>query len=95
MAFVGKVALISIVASLAAHYVALQFDPLWGLVLGGLASVIVFFVLFYVFRVLEQEDRSRFESLTRMLPGPLAKAASTMLAIFVPAAPADVNPANV
>lgn len=93
--FVGKVALISIVASLAAHYVAIQFDPFWGLVLGGLASIVVFFVLFYFFRVLELEDRSRFESLTRMLPAPLAKAASTMLAIFVPAAPADVNPANV
>jgi len=47
--FVAKVALISTVASLAAHYVAMQFAPLWGIVLGGLASVVVFFVLFYFF----------------------------------------------
>jgi O-antigen/teichoic acid export membrane protein len=93
--FVAKVALISALASLAAHYVALKFTPVLGLVLGGLASMIVFSVLFYLFRVLEEEDRSRFESLTRMLPGRLAKPASKMLAILVPSAQADVNPANV
>jgi O-antigen/teichoic acid export membrane protein len=93
--FVGKVALISAVASVAAHYVALQFAPRWGLLLGAVASVIVFFVLFYLFRVLEEEDRSRFESLTRMMPGRFAKPASKLLSILCPAAPADVNPANV
>jgi hypothetical protein len=93
--FVAKVALISTVASLAAHYVAMQFAPLWGIVLGGLASVVVFFVLFYFFRVLELEDRLRFESLTRMLPGALARPASRALSILVPASEADINPANV
>ena len=93
--FVGKIALISTIASLAAHYVALQFAPLWGLLLGGMASVVVFFALFYLFRVLEVEDRSRFESLTRMLPGPLGKTGSKVLSILIPAAEADVNPANV
>jgi fatty acid desaturase len=83
------------IASLAAHYVALQFAPLWGLLLGGMASVVVFFALFYLFRVLEVEDRSRFESLTRMLPGPLGKTGSKVLSILIPAAEADVNPANV
>jgi uncharacterized membrane protein YdjX (TVP38/TMEM64 family) len=83
------------VASVAAHYVALQFAPRWGLLLGAVASVIVFFVLFYLFRVLEEEDRSRFESLTRMMPGRFAKPASKLLSILCPAAPADVNPANV
>jgi O-antigen/teichoic acid export membrane protein len=93
--FVAKIALISAIASLAAHYVAMQFAPRMGLVLGGLSSMIVFFVLFYLFRVLEEEDRSRFESLTRMLPGRLAKPASKMLSILVPTAQVDINPANV
>jgi len=93
--FLAKVALVSTVASIAAHYVSLQFAPLWGLLLGLLASVIVFFALFYLFRVLEEEDRSRFESLTRMLPGALAKPASKVLTLLIPAAQTDVNPANV
>jgi len=93
--FVGKVALISTVASLAAHYVALQFGHLFGLILGGLTSIVIFFVLFYLFRVLEEEDRSRFESLTRMLPGPFSKPASKILSFLVPTPRADVNPANV
>jgi hypothetical protein len=57
--------------------------------------VIVFFALFYLFRVLEEEDRSRFESLTRMLPVALAKPASKVLAFLIPASQTDVNPANV
>jgi O-antigen/teichoic acid export membrane protein len=93
--FVSKVALVSTVASLAAHYVALQLTPRLGLVFGGLTSMIVFFVLFYLFRVLEPEDRSRFESLTRMLPGVLGRLASRVLSIMIPAAQTDVNPANV
>jgi uncharacterized membrane protein YdjX (TVP38/TMEM64 family) len=93
--FVAKVALVSTVASIAAHYVALQFAPLWGMVVGAVASAAVFFVLFYLFRVLEEEDRSRFESLARMLPGRLAKPASLVLSLLIPAAPADANPANV
>jgi O-antigen/teichoic acid export membrane protein len=93
--FLGKVALISTIASLAAHYVALQFVPLWGLPLGALASVVVFFLLFYLFRVLEPEDRTRIELLTRMLPDRLSKTASRILVILVPAAQVDINPANV
>jgi O-antigen/teichoic acid export membrane protein len=92
---VGKVALISTVASIAAHYVAIQFAPLWGIILGGLASVIVFFLLFYLFRVLEEEDRSRFESLTKMLPGPVGGLASKVLSILISPAQPDPNPANV
>jgi O-antigen/teichoic acid export membrane protein len=93
--FVGKVALVSAVASIAAHYVAVQFAPLWGFVLGAVASVIVFLILFYLLRVLEEEDRTRFEMLTRMLPGRLAQPASRVLSLMVPAARADANPANV
>jgi len=95
--FVGKVALISTAASLAAHYayVAVQFAPLLGIIAGSAAAIIVFFVLFYLFRVLEQEDRSRLEMLTRMLPVRLAKPMSKVLSILSPAAEADINPANV
>jgi O-antigen/teichoic acid export membrane protein len=93
--FVGKVTLISALAAIAAHYVAVLFPPLPGLILGGLASVIVFFMLFYLVRVLEYEDRSRIESLTRVLPGPFGRGASKVLAVLIPATAADVNPANV
>jgi O-antigen/teichoic acid export membrane protein len=93
--FLGKLTLVSVLASLAAHYVAMQFAPLWGLILGALVSILVFFALFYLFKVLEEEDRSRFELLTRMLPGSLARPASKILSILVPVAQADVNPANV
>jgi len=93
--FVGKIALISALASLSAHYVAIRFAPLWGLVLGSVASIVVFFILFYLFRVLESEDRSRLELLARMLPGPFLKPATKMLSILIPAAQPDANPANV
>lgn len=70
---VAKVAFISVLASLTAHYVAVRFAaPLWAILCGGSASLVVLFGLYYLMRVLEPEDRDRFKTLTGMLPKPLA-----------------------
>jgi hypothetical protein len=69
---VAKIAFISALASLTAHVIAVYFAPLWGILCGGSASLIVLFVLMYLFRVLEPEDRERLAALTGMLPIRLA-----------------------
>jgi O-antigen/teichoic acid export membrane protein len=80
---VAKIAFISALASLAAHEIVLRLAPLWGILLGGSASLMVLFALFYLMRVLEPEDRARFKLLTAMLPehiaGPVDKAVSLLI----------------
>ena len=93
--FVLKVAIISALASLTAHYVAMQLPPVWGILLGGSAAIVVLFVLFYLFRVLEQEDRGRLDQLTTMMPKKMAGPAARILALLVPAESASANPASV
>jgi O-antigen/teichoic acid export membrane protein len=44
---VAKIAFISALASLTAHAIAVRLAPLWGILCGGSASLIVLFVLFY------------------------------------------------
>ena len=80
---VAKVAFISVLASLTAHYIAVQFAPLWGVLGGGIASLVVLFGLFYLMRVLEPEDRARLSILTRILPQPLATASDKLLSALV------------
>lgn len=80
---VAKVLFISVLASLTAHFVAAQLAPVWGVLAGGLASVVVLFGLFYAMRVLEPQDYTRFSSLTRMLPGPLSGTANKLLLVLV------------
>jgi hypothetical protein len=76
--FFGKVSAISIVASFAAYSVVVRLSPLWGLIAGTIAALIVFFVLAYAFKILEPEDSSRFKMLSavapRALAGPLNRA---------------------
>ena len=79
----GKVAFISVLASLSAHYVAAQFTPLWGVLLGGTASLTVLFVLFHLMRVLEPEDRDRFKTLTHMMPKPIARLTNTVVLLLI------------
>ncbi len=74
-----KITLISIVASLAAHFAAVRFSPLWAILLGGSAALAVFFALVYLMRVLEPEDSDRFSILTRMLPDRAADLADAVL----------------
>ena len=82
---VAKVTFISILASLTAHYVALQFAPLWAILWGGSASLIVLFSLFYMMRVLEPVDRERFNVLAGILPKPVASQFSRLLSRLIPA----------
>ncbi len=89
---IAKVVFASILASLTAHYVAMHFHPLWGILLGGSASLIVLFGLFYAMRVLEPEDRSRFNILAGMLPKPVARLADTVLLLLIRPEAESVTP---
>ncbi len=89
---VAKVGFIGTLAALAAHYVAVQFaTPLWAILCGGSASLIVLFGLFYLMRVLEPEDHDRFRTLTRMLPKPLAGPAYEILSLLARPKSADAQ----
>ena len=92
---VAKIAFISVLAALTAHYVAVQFaTPLWEILCGGSASLIVLFGLFYLMRVLEPEDRDRFKLLAAMLPKPLAGPVDNLLSLLARREPESVTPAN-
>jgi O-antigen/teichoic acid export membrane protein len=80
---VAKIVFISALASLTAHFVAVHFSPLWAILFGGSASLIVLFGLFYWMRVLEPEDRGRFKLLAGMLPKPLSGPASRIVSRLV------------
>jgi O-antigen/teichoic acid export membrane protein len=82
-ALVTKLMFISAAASLTAHYVAVQFKPILGILIGGSASLIVLFGLFYFMRVLEVEDRSRLNILTGILPKRLSGPANKFLGLLV------------
>lgn len=92
---VGKITFISIIASLAAHYVARAFGPFWAILLGGTASLVVLFALLYLMRVLEEEDRARCNVLAGMLPKPLARLAERIIATLIRPQVGDAAPSNV
>ena len=69
---IAKVAVASSIASLAAHFIAIQCSPVWGIVLGGSTSVAVVILLFRGLHVLDATDRDRFALLTVKLPKRLA-----------------------
>jgi len=78
----AKIAFISVLAALTAHFIALRLAPLWAVLCGGSASVIVLFGLFYLMRVLEPEDHTRLGTLVRMLPKPIAGVVDKVLSIL-------------
>jgi len=78
----AKIGSISILASLTAHFIAIHLEPLWAILLGGSASMVVLFGLLYALRVLELQDHDRFKILAGMLPGPLVGPASKLLAVL-------------
>jgi O-antigen/teichoic acid export membrane protein len=84
---VAKITTISVVAALTAHAIAMQLSPVWAIVWGGGAALIVLFALLYLARVLEPEDRDRFNILAGMLPQPIAKRLQVGLSILVRADP--------
>ena len=80
---VAKIVFISALASLSAHFIALRFAPLWGILWGGTASLIVLFGLFYLMRVLEPEDGDRLSILTGILPKPVSGPVNKFLALLI------------
>jgi O-antigen/teichoic acid export membrane protein len=89
-AFIAKVAGISTAAALTAHFVAAPLHPLWGLLAGGPAALLVFFTLVYAFRILTPEDRVRFDAVIRMLPARAARPIDRFLAILVRQGPREL-----
>jgi O-antigen/teichoic acid export membrane protein len=91
----AKITFISIVASLTAHFIAIRFAPLWAILLGGSASIIVLLGLMLMMRVLEAEDRARFTTLARMLPKPIAGPLENTLSFLCRRSPIEMPPLNV
>lgn len=92
---VAKITFTSVLASLTAHYIALHLTPLWGILCGGGASLIVVFVLFYLMRVLELEDHARLGILTGMLPTRIAGPADKIVLLLIRPSVPGVTPTNV
>lgn len=80
---VAKVTFISVLAALAAHYIAVLLPPLLGILLGGSASLIVLFGLLYLMRVLKAEDRARLNTLTGILPKRVSGPVNKVLTLLV------------
>jgi O-antigen/teichoic acid export membrane protein len=79
----SKITFISLVAALTAYFIAARLSPLWGVLLGGTASLVVFFVLMYLTRVLEPEDHNRFKILTAILPKRISGSADKLLSLLI------------
>jgi hypothetical protein len=72
-----------VLASLTAHVIAVRLAPLWAILLGGSASLVVLFGLFYLMRVLEPEDEYRFKTLTGALPKAIGRPVDTFLSLLI------------
>jgi hypothetical protein len=90
----AKVTLISAAAALTAHFVSASLAPLWGIVCGGTASLIVLFSLMCLLRVLEPMDGERLRNVARMLPKLLAAPADRMISLLVRTDYAGALPAD-
>jgi O-antigen/teichoic acid export membrane protein len=90
----SKIAFISTLAALTAHLIAVHLAPLWAVLLGGSASLVVLFGLLYLMQVLGPEDRTRFGILTGMLPKRLARPADWMVSRLIRQEFAIATPAN-
>jgi O-antigen/teichoic acid export membrane protein len=80
---ISKVVFISATASLSAHYIAIMFSPLLGIILGGLAAGAIMLGLFYALRVLQPEDGTRLNMIVGSLPKPVSVPFSKFLGIIV------------
>jgi glycosyltransferase involved in cell wall biosynthesis/O-antigen/teichoic acid export membrane protein len=79
----GKIVLASSVAALVAHLLAVRLAPLWAILLGGTASLVVLFGLFFALRIIEPEDSERLSILIGMLPAGVATPVSRLLSILM------------
>jgi O-antigen/teichoic acid export membrane protein len=80
---IAKVVFISTLASLTALFFAIRFAPLWAVLFGGCASLVVLFGLMYLLRVLEPEDHGRFKLVAGMLPKPFVASADKFLTLLI------------
>jgi O-antigen/teichoic acid export membrane protein len=80
---VAKITFISVLAALTAHFIAVHMSPVWGILCGGGAALIVLFGLIYLMRVLELEDRFRLGTVAKMLPKQFATPADTLLDLLL------------
>ena len=83
----AKIALISALAATTAHIIvirmaAARMAPLWAILCGGGASLVVLFGLFYLLRVLEAEDHDRFKQMVQLLPTQMRGPASALLSLL-------------
>lgn len=76
-----KVGVISALASLTAFTLAAHLPPIWAILIGGSGSLAVFFLLLYLLRVFEPQDRDRFAVLTSSLPAPVAGSIDSFLSL--------------
>ncbi len=92
---VAKIAFISLLAALTAHFIAVRFSPLWAILWGGSASLVVLFGLLYLMRVLEPKDFTRFSIVTRVLPKPIAESVDAVLSLMIHSEPANATAGKV
>jgi len=78
----AKIVFISVLAALTAHFIAVRLTPLWAVLCGGGAALIVLFGLIYLMRVLEGEDHDRLKILSGMLPKPIIHPAGKFLTLL-------------
>jgi hypothetical protein len=91
----AKITAASLVASAVAYFASVSFAPLLACVIGGTGALVVLLILFYVFRVLEPEDRARLVVLSGMLPKRIAAPVDKIISILVRSELASPTPSNV
>lgn len=69
--------------------------PLYAVIAGGITALVVLLALFYLLRVLETEDKARFNILTGMLPKRLARPADKMVSFLIRPEIAGATTSNV
>jgi hypothetical protein len=92
---IAKITAASIAAAAVAHLITAPLRPLLGIIAGGSASLVTLLVLFYLLRVLEAEDRARFNVLSGMLPKAIRPPVDRIIAILVRPEIASATPSNV
>jgi O-antigen/teichoic acid export membrane protein len=80
---ISKVTFISIIAALTAHYVAIMFAPMIGIIFGGSAALMIMLGLFYLMRVLQAEDGFRLHVIAGTLPKPVSVPVNKFLGLLV------------
>jgi len=87
-ALIAKIAFISALAALTAHFIAMRLAPVWAILIGGSAALLVLFVLIYVMRVLEHEDHKRLIILSEMMPRHIVRYTDRLVALLARPQPA-------